>query len=244
MLPRSSRARIFCLALAARVVSLPLALLLEVRCVPQDGWGESAPEPELPAPVNAAWADNYERRTLGANYLPTYPAYRLVNGELCVAGSKNHPLWLKRPLPENVRIEFDARSDTSEGDIKVELFGDGRSFARTSSYTDASGYLIIFGGWRNRFHVLARQNEHAPERLEQRLTLGAENPAFVPLRAGRSYHIRLERRGGRTLRVWLDGALVFTLVDRNPLTGKGHQHFAFNNWEAPVCFDNLKIAPL
>jgi hypothetical protein len=32
--------------------------------------------------------------------------------------------------------------------------------------------------------------------------------------------------------------------DDAPLRGAGHDHFAFNNWEAPVFFDNLRITAL
>ena len=26
--------------------------------------------------------------------------------------------------------------------------------------------------------------------------------------------------------------------------GAGHEHLGFNDWDAPVCFDNLKVTPL
>jgi hypothetical protein len=32
--------------------------------------------------------------------------------------------------------------------------------------------------------------------------------------------------------------------DPNPLEGRGHDHFAFNDWEANLSFDNLRITPL
>ena len=28
------------------------------------------------------------------------------------------------------------------------------------------------------------------------------------------------------------------------VAGAGHEHFGLNEWEAPVCFDNLKVTPL
>ena len=37
---------------------------------------------------------------------------------------------------------------------------------------------------------------------------------------------------------------MFRLVDPEPLRGEGHEYFAFNDWETPVCFDNLVIHPL
>ncbi|MBW2159703.1 MAG: hypothetical protein JRH14_07015 [Deltaproteobacteria bacterium] len=40
------------------------------------------------------------------------------------------------------------RSESAEGDIKVEIFGDGASHAKDDTYT-ATSYVIIFGGWNN-----------------------------------------------------------------------------------------------
>jgi hypothetical protein len=34
------------------------------------------------------------------------------------------------------------------------------------------------------------------------------------------------------------------MEDPAPLTGPGHDHFAFNGWDAPVCFDRLTVTPL
>lgn len=215
-----------------------------VGCVPQDGWGESAAEAPSAAPVSAPWSDNYERASVGPSYRATSSVWHVEQGRLCAHGSRNHPLWLLPALPENVRIEFDAESATAEGDIKVEVFGDGRSFAQTTAYTGATSYLVIFGGWRNQFHVLSRMNEHDPQRLERRLVESASEPELRPLRARQTYHFKIERSAGKTLRVWLNGALLFTFTDSDPLRGRGHQHFGFNNWEARVCFDNLKITPL
>jgi hypothetical protein len=34
------------------------------------------------------------------------------------------------------------------------------------------------------------------------------------------------------------------MKDSDPLWGRGHDHFAFNNWNSELWFDNLKITPL
>jgi len=34
------------------------------------------------------------------------------------------------------------------------------------------------------------------------------------------------------------------MSDPNPLQGRGHDHFGFNNWQSDLWFDNLKITPL
>lgn len=152
------------------------------------------------------------------------------DGRLTLEGVRNHPVWSTLPLPENVDIEFDAWPQTEDGDIKVELAGDGVSFATTASYT-ATGYVVIFGGWKNRVSIIARQNEHGRDRVS-RTKPKAEQ--------GRKYHFQILRRGG-TLHWKVDGRDMLTMVDREPLRGPGHEYFAFNNWQAQTQFDNLVI---
>ena len=42
----------------------------------------------------------------------------------------------------------------------------------------------------------------------------------------------------------MNEVLYFEFWDAEPLSGAGHEHFGFNDWDTPVCFDNLKITPL
>jgi len=34
------------------------------------------------------------------------------------------------------------------------------------------------------------------------------------------------------------------MADSEPLEGRGHDHFGFNNWQSDLWFDNLKVTPL
>lgn len=163
---------------------------------------------------------------------------------MCGRGARNHPVWLARRLPVNARIEFDAASASPDGDIKAEFWGDGRSAASATSYTNATSYLTIFGGWKNQYHVLARIDEHAPNRPEIRLNPAATDVRSRPVQANRSYHFKVERADGKTLRWFVDDIEILNLSDADPLKGSGHDHFGFNDWEVPVCFDNLEITPL
>ena len=54
----------------------------------------------------------------------------------------------------------------------------------------------------------------------------------------------MERRDGRTLRWRVDDMDILTYPDDEPLTGPGHEHFGFNDWQVRVCFDNLRVTPL
>lgn len=192
-------------------------------CTPQ---GDPAIGPE-------GFVDDFDRPDLGDLWHNTGAPWRIQDGELVVRGARNRPLWLRRALPRNVRIEFDARSMSPEGDIKCEVFGDGASRATAESYT-ATSYVIIFGGWGNSLNVLARLDEHGSDRVE------ARGRRVEP---GRTYHFRIERQGA-TITAWVDDEVLVSMTDPNPLEGRGHDHFAFNNWESEVHFDNLRITPL
>jgi hypothetical protein len=170
--------------------------------------------------------------------------WRIENGRLCGEHARNHGVWLKRTLPINARIEFDAVGQAADGDLKAEYWGDGRSFATSLSYTNATSYLTIFGGWHNKFHVLARINEHGNDRKEITVTPDSDDPREKPVVAGQSYHFKVERTDGRTIRWWIDGIAMLTWEDAQPLVGAGHDHFGFNDWDVKVCFDNVKVVPL
>jgi hypothetical protein len=125
------------------------------------------------------------------------------------------------------------RSESPEGDIKVEVYGDGVSKATSTSY-NATSYVIIFGGWSNSLNVIARMDEHAADRVV------GNKIKVVP---GHSYRMKIERKGD-TISAWADDQLLAKMTDPSPLWGPGHDHFAINNWETELYFDNLKITPL
>jgi hypothetical protein len=180
-----------------------------------------------------------------ADWLVTQPGiWRIEGGKLCGEHAKNHGIWLKRVLPVNARIEFDAVAQSTDGDLKAEYWGDGRSYATSLSYTNATSYLTIFGGWHNKFHVLARLNEHGGDRKEITTDPNSDDVREKPVNAGQSYHFKVERSDGKTVKWWIDGNEMLTFADTAPLTGPGHDHFGFNDWDVKVCFDNVKVVPL
>jgi len=177
--------------------------------------------------------ENFNRRTIGDDWRVTGDGVRIEDGSLVVSGARNHPLWLKRPIPHEVRIEFDAWAATKSGDIKVEIAGDGHSYATTVSYT-ATGYVLIFGGWDNKLSIIARKNEHGEDR---------ETRSSPSVDVGHRYHFVITRSQNE-LRWGIDGQEFLTMIDPQPLTGPENQFFAFNGWEAETRFDNLKITDL
>jgi hypothetical protein len=178
------------------------------------------------------FADDFEHG-LGPHWHATGEGAVVEGGLLVVGGVRNHPLWLDLDLPDNVRIEFDAWATTDEGDIKVELFGDGKSYATTVNYT-ATGYVIIFGGWNNTLNAIVRQNEHGRDRVT------TTEPKVQP---DKRYRFVITRTAGELL--WeVDGQEIATFEDQQPLRGAGQNRFAFSGWEEQTQFDNLKIEAL
>ena len=96
-----------------------------------------------PPPIKDEWTDNFDRDTLGASYYASGKGYRIANGALNAKGAHNHPLWLRAKLPHDVRVEFDAWSTENRGDIKIEIFGDGRSFDADGGAYMATGYELM-----------------------------------------------------------------------------------------------------
>lgn len=206
-----------------------------------------ANKPARPRPgpmITTVFEDNFDRQDVGADWHRLSNVWNIKDGKLCGQGARNKGVWLRRRLPVNARIEFEATSDSPDGDIKAELWGDGMSGATASSYTNATSYLTIFGGWKNTFHVLARIDEHAKDRLELPISPDAKEERAQPVAPGRVYAFRVEREDGKTISWSVDGHLIHRLEDPEPLAGKGHEHFGFNDWDVPVCFDNVRITPL
>jgi hypothetical protein len=184
-------------------------------------------------PEGQATRDDFERAELGDDWRSTGGRYRIEKGEVVVDHALNHPLWLRRPLPRDARIELDVWSNDPVGDIKLEAWGDGKSFATTASYT-ATSYVFIFGGWQNRISAIARMNEHGADRKTR---------SDVKVDKGRRYHFTITRKGGHI--EWLiDGQPFLTFDDPKPLDGPEHAYLALNDWEAELHFDNLVVTPL
>jgi hypothetical protein len=204
------------LALAACVVAANVALV------------HLALRGEAPVTVTGpSYEDRFDRTTLGDAWFTNGGHWRIERGELWAPEVKNNPLWLRMRLPRDVVVEFDARSETAggsrPGDIKFEIFGNGRDHA--------SGYVCIFGGWGNTISAIARLDEHGADRKERK---------DRKVEPRRTYHMRVERRGG-ALRWLVDGELLLELDDPHPLAGPGHDRFGFSGWEADLFFDNLTV---
>jgi hypothetical protein len=195
-------------------------------------------------PADAATDADHRPSNLGPNWSAARTnVWHVENGRLCGENAKNHGVWLNKVLPINARIEFDAWALTDQGDLKAEVWGDGRSYALGTSYTTATSYLPILGGWHNSLHVLARLNEHGTDRKEIKVDKDSDDPRQRSVVRGQLYQFKIERSDSKTVKVWVNGVEYFSWTDPAPLLGYGHDHLGFNNWEAKVCFDNVKVTP-
>lgn len=209
--------------LTRRRIWLPLAILLFVLNIPFIHLltrGAAATTTTVP------FHDDFNRDQLGQNYFATGGQWRIVDGQLYSPGVKNNPLWLKAKLPHDVTVEFDVRSESIAGDVKCEIFGNGRDHS--------SGYILIFGGWNNTISAIARLDEHGNDRKDRR---------DKKVEKGRTYHWKVVRDG--TVLTWyIDGELFLKYDDPNPLEGSNHDRFGFGTWATDAWFDNLSIQPL
>jgi len=182
--------------------------------------------------------DDFHRAEIGDKYLQGTAdhghragVWKIVDGRLAAEKIHNAGLWLQTPLPDNVRLEFDVRAESATGDLKCEIFGDG--------ITHQSGYIVIMGGWHNSTNCIARQDEHGEDRKND-LRCPRPGNKVTCVEPLVDYRWAIERQGD-TVKWFVDDVLMLTYPDSAPLRGK---HFAFNNWEAKVSFDNLAIYDL
>ncbi len=143
-------------------IALPLAAALIVVQIP---FLQAAFRGSRPVEVAVPFKDVFDRRTLGDAWWSNGGLWRIVDGQLYSPGVGNNPLWLKARLPADVRVEFDVRSEGPDGDVKWEMYGDGRNHA--------TGYVFLFGGWHNRESRICKLDEHALTQEETRAQLAA-----------------------------------------------------------------------
>jgi Farnesoic acid 0-methyl transferase len=186
-------------------------------------------------PITEEWRHDFEAG-LGDVFYVTGDGYRVERGALSARGARNHPLWLRKRLPRDVRIDLDAWSTEPRGDVKIEVFGDGHSYDPDGGGYTATGYALIFGGWYNTKSMIARLDEHGTDVVQR------TEPKVI---ANQRYHWRIERRSN--VLTWFVDDMTTPFLryeDPRPLEGAGHEYLGFNNWETDTWFDNLVITPL
>jgi hypothetical protein len=185
-------------------------------------------------PITSDFNENFERSAVGSTWRDSGGNYRVVSGELVAGHVPHHPLWLKKQLPRDLSMEFDARTMSPDGDIRVVVFGDGKSANPGGDGCQSTGYELVFGGWKNHLSVLCRGGQidggHQRARTDW------------PVVPGRTYHMYITRKDG-VIAWYVNGDEMASWTDPAPLTGPGHEAFGFDAGDTEVFFDNLVIGP-
>ena len=185
-------------------------------------------------PIVSDLSETFDRSDIGPAWRDSGGKYRIVKGELSTQAAHHHPIWLERQLPTDISLEFDVRTTSQDADIRVLLFGDGKSTNPDAEGCQSSGYELVFGGWKNQLSVICRAGQ----------TDGGHQRARSdwPVVPERTYHFYITRKDG-VLSWYIDGHEMMSWSDPNPLSGTGHEAFAFDGGQSEVFFDNLVIGP-
>jgi hypothetical protein len=144
-------------------IAIPVCALIVLVQLP---FIHAALRGDRPVKIALPYSDDFNRASVGDQWWSNGGMWRIVDGQLYSPGVGNNPLWLMARLPADVRAEFDVRSEGNDGDVKWEMFGDGR--------THSTGYVFIFGGWHNRETRIAKLDEHALTQEEMRAQLASQ----------------------------------------------------------------------
>ncbi len=194
----------------------------------------STPSPDDPSRHLTGGKLLLEERFDGATFSSSWTVteggdWTIVDGWAHSKKARNKGLWLTgTKLPAATRVEFDIRSEPRggkrfEGDTKCEIFN--------TEPAHEKGYVLVNGGWNNALDIIARLDEHGKDRKER---------SSRPVEASKTYRWAIVRTDN-TLFWFRDGGLFMYYRDANPVPG---QYFGFNNWEAHLYVDNLKVFEL
>jgi serine/threonine protein kinase len=155
--------------------------------------------------------------------------WEVRNGEFHFWDGK--PFWarLKKPVPGDVRVEFDIRQ---EGDYLCDVTCLLGALPMTS-HTEplAGGYLFQYGGFGNTQIMLRRPNGLLWNRQES------------PLVRGKRYHVEAEKAGGQ-LKLVVDGNVVFNVEDHEPLIGAEHAGVGLYGFQADTYCSHVRVYQL
>ena len=173
--------------------------------------------------------DDFTSPNALAHWEPVGCSCEIVEGELRVFDGDLQMLLLKRDLPGDVRIEFECRLvGTYLNDLGCML---GAISSKNAWDTSVSGYAFKYGAYTNTLNVVTRCDRR----------IWSEQAA--PLVAGRYFHMRVERVGGR-LRMFVDGREVCTVTDPEPLTGANRTVVGLLGWVADKRYRRIRVSSL
>lgn len=208
-----------------------LALLCFTGCGPKADDSQSATSQAAAQDIltggRLVFEEDFSGDSLADVWSTTSSAWELRDGAMTVRDARNEGLWLNFPLPELVRVEIDLASHSDDGDLKFEIFTDGS--------THQSGYVGIFGGWKNKLNIIARLDEHGGDRIISQNGVKVERD--------RRYRFSVVRVDNK-LQWFIDGDHFIDYNDEEPLVGPDHNFVGLNNWAAPQSIYRVAVYDL
>lgn len=191
--------------------------------------------------VRAASVQTYSFREAPVDWLPASGEWEVTNRWECddrwsfFSGTLlDGPacLWNKRQHGENVSIEFfvGPKMDRQRGQW-YEYAADFNAVICADGSDIASGYSFMFGGWDDRGSQIVRGNRILAE--NRRIVIPRQSSTHR-----RWFHIKLRKRGPE-LTFWVDGALVGSAKDDQPLAGN---RFGLWTWKNGIMVAQVRVA--
>ena len=161
-------------------------------------------------------------------------AWKVIEGKAKIADGKlvltaeefaHAQIALKTPrFPGSVRLEVDASLVGPDVcDLSPLLNGDGTGWE--------SGYLLQFG---------AAENMENRLRCDGEIVDDAKADTTVFVTPGKTHHVVAENDGGK-LRLIVDGKVILSYTDNQPLKGKGHDQIGFYTWNCTLQIEKFTI---
>ncbi len=152
--------------------------------------------------------------------------WELKKGELFVSGGRPHLVVFKQPVVGDIKLEFDCRLEGSYlNDVScfISAFRENDPMSMGKN-----GYYFGYGSYDNKQVVLTRSDEVLFSELRE------------PLRAGKKYHVVVERIGN-SLSMTVNDEKVFSVEDDKPLSGSSRNRIGLFGYQSETYYDNIKI---
>jgi hypothetical protein len=191
--------------------------------------------------IRAAGVDTYPFKHAPAEWFPVRGVWEVTNRWQCdprwsfYSGVQRGGVacnWNKVRHGPNVTVEFFAgpKMDQERG-RKYEYVGDINAVVCADGRDVSSGYSFMFGGWDDRGSQIVRGAEIVGE--NRRIAVPRESSTHR-----RWFYLKL-RKAGNQLGFWVDGSLVATYQDPQPLTG---DRFGLWTWDNGIMVAQCRVA--
>ena len=170
------------------------------------------------------FSDDFARTSLGEDWKIVGGQARIENGWLRLSGRADCYAVVRRPFPDSIRVEFEARFPAGMqycSDLACFLAGDEHR-------CDAVGYCVSLGADGNTCSRVQRGGVD----VRIRPALSAE--------PGRKYALAAELLGG-DLRLFVDGQMILRYVDLVPLAGVSHDRLGLASFKDGCEFANVRV---